>query len=400
MNHESITQFPAADCLPTDGLFVGRAWVPAGLAHKNIAGPHVICSEGGEVFDLSESFFTVTQILNAEDALAAVRRATRRRLCDVKTLLQNSLFPNVGESLERCERPVLLSPNDLQAVKACGVTFVRSLFERVIEERTGGDKSKAQELRALITETIGGSLRDIEPGSEKAMALKAKLLSEGIWAQYLEVGMGKDAEAFTKAQPTSAVGFGARVGVLADSAWNNPEPEVVLAVSSTGKIQGATLGNDVNLRDYEGRSALLLGEAKDQNGSCSIGPMIRLFDDSFSLKQVEAAELTLRIEGEDGFRLEDWNRMAEISRSPQALVAQTCGANHQYPDGFMLFLGTMFAPTVDRDGPGEGFTHHIGDRVEISTPPLGKLVNWVDHCDKLPPWEFGLQAYLEYTRQR
>jgi fumarylacetoacetate (FAA) hydrolase family protein len=252
----------------------------------------------------------------------------------------------------------------------------------------------------VILESLGGSLKDIHPGSERAMALKARLQAEGIWSQYLEVGIGPNAEVFTKNQPTATVGFGAQVGVLADSAWNNPEPEVVLAVSPTGKIHGAALGNDVNLRDYEGRSALLLGEAKDQNGSCAIGPLIRLFDDDFTLADVEQAEVSLRILGEDGFELVDASRMSEISRSPESLVAQACGSNHQYPDGFMLFLGTMFAPSQDRAAPGQGFTHQIGDRVEISSPRLGKLVNWVNHCDQIPPWTFGLRAYLDFARRR
>src|SRR5690606_27366505 len=107
--------------------------------------------------------------------------------------------------------------------------------------------------------------------------------SAGVWSQYLEVAIGKDAEIFTKTQPMASVGFGAQIGIHPESHWNNPEPEVVLAVARTGKIRGATLGNDVNLRDYEGRSALLLGEAKDQNASCAIGPFIRLFDETFSL---------------------------------------------------------------------------------------------------------------------
>jgi fumarylacetoacetate (FAA) hydrolase family protein len=274
------------------------------------------------------------------------------------------------------------------------------LLERVIEERTRGDRQQADQLRGLILDTLGGSLKDIDPGSERAMALKDRLQAEGVWSQYLEVGIGPNAEVFTKCQPTAAVGFGAQIGVLANSAWNNPEPEVVLAVSPSGKIHGAALGNDVNLRDYEGRSALLLGEAKDQNASCAIGPFIRLFDDEFTLADVEQAELSLTISGADGFTLSDASRMSEISRSPESLVAQVCGANHQYPDGFMLFLGTMFAPTKDRGQAGQGFTHHVGDRVEIASPKLGKLVNWVNHCDQIPRWEFGLRSYLDFARCR
>ena len=396
----TVTDFRCDDCLPDEGIWVGRAWLPAPLAYKAIAGPHVVGMENCEVFDLSERYITVSELLAADAPASAIRSAPRRSLGDVNTLLSNSLFHRVGNSLEKSVTPSLLSPTDLAAVKACGVTFVRSLLERVIEERTRGDRSQADLLRGLILETLGGSLKDVDPGSERAMALKARLQAEGIWSQYLEVGIGPDAEVFTKIQPTAAVGFGAQVGVLAASAWNNPEPEIVLAVSPTGKIHGAALGNDVNLRDYEGRSALLLGEAKDQNGSCAIGPLIRLFDGDFTLADIERAEVTLRVVGEDGFELADSSRMEEISRSPESLVAQVCGANHQYPDGFMLFLGTMFAPTKDRDAPGQGFTHHVGDRVEISSPRLGKLVNWVNHCDQLPPWTFGLGAYLDLARQR
>jgi len=399
-NLHTVTDFRCENCLPKEGTWVGRAWLPAPLAHRGVAGPHVCAVETGQVFDLSEHFFTLSKLLSADDPLAAVRSAPRRALGDVNDLLGRSQFHQVRPSIEESAAPVLLSPTDLAAVKACGVTFVRSLLERVIEERTRGDRGQADVLRGLILDTLGGSLKDVQPGSERAMALKARLQAEGIWSQYLEVGIGPDAEVFTKCQPTAAVGFGARIGVLADSAWNNPEPEIVLAVSPSGTIQGATLGNDVNLRDYEGRSALLLGEAKDQNGSCAMGPFIRLFDGDFTLADVERAEVSLRVVGEDGFELVDSNRMAEISRSPASLVAQVCGANHQYPDGFMLFLGTMFAPTKDRDAPGAGFTHHVGDRVEISSPRLGKLVNWVSHCSELPPWTFGLRAYLDFARRR
>jgi fumarylacetoacetate (FAA) hydrolase family protein len=403
MTHDrirTVTDFRCDDCLPDEGIWVGRAWLPAPLAFKGIAGPHVVGVENGEVFDLSERYLTVSELLATDDPVAAIRSAPRCSLGDVNTLLANSLFHRLGNSLEESATPTLLGPTDLAAVKACGVTFVRSLLERVIEERTRGDRTQADTLRGLILETLGGSLQDIQPGSERAMALKSRLQAEGIWSQYLEVGIGPNAEVFTKNQPTASVGFGSQIGVLADSAWNNPEPEIVLAVSPTGKIQGAALGNDVNLRDYEGRSALLLGEAKDQNGSCAIGPFIRLFDGDFTLADVERAEVTLCVAGEDGFELVDCNRMAEISRSPASLIAQVCSANHQYPDGFMLFLGTMFAPTKDRDAPGQGFTHHVGDRVEISSPRLGTLVNWVNHCDQIPPWTFGLRAYLELARRR
>jgi fumarylacetoacetate (FAA) hydrolase family protein len=396
----TVAEFRCENCLPHEGIWVGRAWSPASVAYQGIAGPHVIGVEKGQVFDLSERFLTVSELLASDDPVAAVRSASGRPLGDVSALFENSLFHRVGDRLEAAAKPTLLSPTDLSAVKACGVTFVRSLLERVIEERTRGDRSRAESLRGLILETIGGSLKDIEPGSERAMALKTRLQAEGIWSQYLEVGIGPDAEVFTKCQPTAAVGFGAQVGVLETSVWNNPEPEIVLAVSPTGKIQGAALGNDVNLRDIEGRSALLLGEAKDQNGSCSIGPLIRLFDGDFALSDVEQAEVGLRVVGTDGFELVDANRMAEISRSPASLVAQVCSENHQYPDGFMLFLGTMFAPTKDRGEAAQGFTHHVGDRVEISSPRLGRLVNWVNYCDRIPPWTFGLRAYVELARKR
>jgi fumarylacetoacetate (FAA) hydrolase family protein len=396
----TVTDFHCEDCLPDEGIWVGRAWLPAPLAYRHVAGPHVVVVEDGNVFNLSERFLTVSELLATDEPIPAIQSAPRRSLGSVNTLFSNSLFPWVGNPIETSAAPVMLSPCDLAAVKACGVTFVRSLLERVIEERTRGDRGQADVLRGMILESLGGSLKDIDPGSERAMALKARLQAEGIWSQYLEVGIGPDAEVFTKNQPTATVGFGAQIGILAASAWNNPEPEVVLAVSPAGKIQGAALGNDVNLRDYEGRSALLLGEAKDQNGSCAIGPFIRLFDNDFTLADVEQAEVALRVVGADGFELVDANRMAEISRSPASLVAQVCGANHQYPDGFMLFLGTMFAPTKDRDAPGQGFTHHVGDRVEISSPRLGKLVNWVNHCDQLPPWTFGLRYYLEFALRR
>lgn len=296
--------------------------------------------------------------------------------------------------------PALLAPCDLQAIKACGVTFARSMIERVIEERAAGDANAAADIRTRIAARIGDSLANIRPGSPEAAAVKAALIEEGLWSQYLEVGIGPDAEVFTKAQPMSAVGHGADVGILAGSDWNNPEPEVVLAVSSQGRIVGACLGNDVNLRDIEGRSALLLGKAKDNNASCAIGPMIRLFDADFGLDDIRAATLDLTVTGTDGFVLHGSSAMAQISRDPADLVAQTIGRHHQYPDGLMLFLGTLFAPTEDRDAPGRGFTHRIGDVVTISAAGLGQLRNRVALATDCAEWAFGASHLMRNLAAR
>jgi fumarylacetoacetate (FAA) hydrolase family protein len=293
-----------------------------------------------------------------------------------------------------------LAPCDLQPVKACGVTFARSMVERVIEERAAGDPARAEQVRARIGAAIGDSLRNIRPGSDEAARAKAALVAEGLWSQYLEVGIGPDAEVFSKAQALAAVGPGAEIGLHPVSRWNNPEPEVVLAVSSRGRIVGATLGNDVNLRDVEGRSALLLSKAKDNNASCAIGPMLRLFDEGFTLDHVRSAELTLTVEGPEGYRLDGRSSMKEISRDPEDLVAQTIGRHHQYPDGLMLFLGTLFAPNDDRDHPGEGFTHKIGDRVTIASPGLGRLVNTVRLATECRPWTFGTAALMRNLNAR
>ncbi len=274
------------------------------------------------------------------------------------------------------------------------MTFVTSMIERVIEERAGGDPALADSLRRSLLPLVGGDLSHVRPGSEEAARVKAALQEKGLWSQYLEVGIGPDAEIFTKAQPMSAVGCGAEIGIHPGSAWNNPEPEIALAVNSRGEIRGATLANDVNLRDFEGRSALLLAKAKDNNASCALGPFIRLFDDRFTLKDVEQCEVRLDIEGPEGPVLSAASRMSQISRSPADLVAQTIGPNHQYPDGLMLLLGTMFAPIQDRHEPGQGFTHEIGDRVTISTPEIGALINWVTYSDKATPWTFGVSALM------
>jgi fumarylacetoacetate (FAA) hydrolase family protein len=290
------------------------------------------------------------------------------------------------------EGEMLLAPCDLQAIKASGVTFAASLIERILEERSRGDLAQATQLRERLTAALGGSIVGIEPGTEQARKAKALLIENGLWSQYLEVGIGPDAEIFTKAQPMSAVGCGAEIGLHPDSGWNNSEPEIVLAISSRGDIIGATLGNDLSLRDFEGRSALLLGRAKDNNASCAIGPFVRLFDDTFGLDDVRNAEVHVRVTGPDQFEEEGTNCMSEISRDPTDLVSATIGPDHQYPDGLMLFLGTMFVPTRDRDGAGSGFTHKIGDLVRISSPKLGSLVNVVTTCDRAPSWSFGVRA--------
>ncbi|MDF3919198.1 fumarylacetoacetate hydrolase family protein [Salinicola sp. LHM] len=382
------------NCLPEDAdqaLLVGRVWL---TSDDGRAGPALVALRGDVLVDLSEHVSTMADLLERDDAAWVAREAPGNSVGTLTDVLANSH----GDAPRA---PYLLAPCDVQAIKACGVTFAVSLLERVIEEQAGGDLKRAAELRQEIQSLIGGDLSRIKPGSEEAMALKAELQARGGWSQYMEVGIGPDAEVFSKAQPLSAVGHGARVGLHPASEWNNPEPEIVLAVDAQGKVRGATLGNDVNLRDVEGRSALLLGKAKDNNASCSIGPFIRLFDDHFGIDDVRNAQVSLRIEGaDDDFLLEGQSDMREISRDPLDLVAQTYGAHHQYPDGFMLFLGTMFSPIQDRDGEGQGFTHHIGDRVTISTPRLGTLSNVVDRSDRLPPWTFGIRALLAHLGQR
>ncbi|PIF19017.1 MULTISPECIES: fumarylacetoacetate hydrolase family protein [unclassified Acidovorax] len=383
----------ALQVLPDDGLqgkLVGRVWVPNGV----VPGPAVVALRPDGVFDLSAHYPTMSTLLDTLAPAEAARSATGQYLCSVEDLLANSL-PGARDT----SRPWLLAPCDLQVVKAAGVTFAASLIERVIEEQARGDAIRAQGLRSQVIGLIGQNLADIRPGSPEAMRLKALLQDKGLWSQYLEVGIGPDAEVFTKAPVLASVGCGDDIGIRSDSAWNNPEPEVVLAVNSRGQIVGATLGNDVNLRDIEGRSALLLGKAKDNNASCALGPFLRLFDGSFGLEQVRNETVHLRVAGADGFELRGINTMASISRDPTDLVAQTLAA-HQYPDGFMLFLGTLFAPIEDRGQPGGGFTHHLGDLVSIQSAWLGGLHNRVAHSEAAPPWRFGLRAFMANLAQR
>ncbi len=376
--------------LPAGGTFVGRVW------RADRRGPSVAVVREGRVFDITcRAFPTVRDLLELDDPLAAARAEKGEDVGALADIAAQSVEPE-GDG-----RPVrLLAPCDLQAVKACGVTFARSMIERVIEEQAAGDPQMALKIRERVGTIIGDSLRNLKAGSEQAAKVKAALIEEGVWSQYLEVGIGPDAEVFSKAQAMSSVGWGASVGLHPVSRWNNPEPEVVLAVDSRGRVKGATLGNDVNLRDVEGRSALLLSKAKDNNASSAIGPFIRLFDERFGMDDVREAELDLRIEGEDGYRLDGHSSMREISRDPLDLVAQTVGRHHQYPDGFVLYLGTLFAPVEDRDVEGEGFTHKIGDRVAISTPALGTLFNVVRLSTECPPWTFGTAALMRNLAER
>ncbi len=383
----------AEDSLPADAeraLMVGRVFDPS------VGGPTLVRVERNAVFDLSPIAPTASQMLELPDAARAIAAARGlRRLGSTADILANSVSD--GRDLAR---PWFLAPCDLQALKASGVTFVASMLERVIEEQARGDPAKADAVRSSIVAVIGDNLRAVRPGSPEAARLKDLLVDAGAWSQYLEVGIGPDAEIFTKSQPMSAVGTGADIGIHPESQWNNPEPEVVLAVNSRGETVGATLGNDVNLRDFEGRSALLLGKAKDNNASCAIGPFIRLFDGIFTIDDVRRAHLAMRVEGPDGFALDGASSIAEISRDPLDLVGQAIGANHQYPDGVMLFLGTMFAPTKDRHGPGQGFTHVVGDIVTVATPMLGALVNRVDTTDRIAPWTFGAAALMMNLAKR
>ena len=369
------------------GCFIGRIWDNS----KN--GPCLIRIKDGNVYDItSKEIPTVRDLLELEDIKKYLNNVQGIKLISVEKLFELSFKKNSEYHL--------LAPCDFQAIKACGVTFAKSMVERVIEERAAGDPKKAESLRNHIGGLIGDSLQNIIPGSDKALEVKSALIKEGLWSQYLEVGIGKDAEVFTKAQTLSSVGFGAEVGLNPISNWNNPEPEIVLAVNSKGIIKGATLGNDVNLRDVEGRSALLLGKAKDNNASCSIGPFIRLFDETYSIDDMKSSHITLKVEGEDGYILNGSSSMSEISRDPEDLVNQTIGKHHQYPDGFMLFLGTLFAPTEDRDVEGEGFTHKIGDKVTISEPHLGELINFVNLSTACPQWDFGIASMIKNLSKR
>ena len=369
------------------GTFLGRVWSPA------VQGPCVVTLRDGRVIDItSQTAPTVRDICEMEAPAHYVSAAPGTDI--------GSLAEIAAAEPGNLDQMHFLAPCDLQSVKACGVTFAGSMVERVIEERAAGDPQLAASIRARVGAVIGDSLRNVKPGSEDATRVKAALMEEGLWSQYLEVGIGPDAEVFSKAQVLSSVGAGAQVGLHPISKWNNPEPEIVLAVSSAGRIVGATLGNDVNLRDVEGRSALLLSKAKDNNASCAIGPMIRLFDDGFGLDDVRSAELTMKVEGLDGFVLEGHSSMREISRDPEDLVRQTVGRHHQYPDGFVLFLGTLFAPTQDRDEPGEGFTHKLGDVVSISCPGLGTLSNEVRLSTECRAWTFGISHLMRNLASR
>ncbi|QIO08947.1 fumarylacetoacetate hydrolase family protein [Acinetobacter lanii] len=378
--------------LPTDGTqgcLIGRAWIP-----HHIAGPSPVLLKDDQVFDLSSEFSTISELLEIDHPAQVLANLELPSVGRIDDLLANTTDnPNPSQAY-------FLAPIDLQVIKAAGVTFAASMLERVIEEQAAGDADKAQNIRQVVQSVIGDSLRSIQPGSDKALELKQYLIEQNMWSQYLEVGIGTDAEIFTKAPVLAAVGTGQNIGIHPKSEWNNPEPEVVLVANSQGKILGATLGNDVNLRDFEGRSALLLSKAKDNNASCAIGPFIRLFDDSFNLDDVRACDVELEIKGTDDFVLKGLSSMSQISRDPADLAQQTLNENHQYPDGFVLFLGTLFAPTQDREKLGGGFTHKVDDVVRIHSPKLGTLYNTVTTSDKAKPWNFGISSLIRNLKQR
>jgi fumarylacetoacetate (FAA) hydrolase family protein len=372
--------------LPDDAAnaaLAGRVWRP------ELNGPSVATLRDGALFDISSTFPTMRDLCEAADPAAAMRAAKGELIGHLDPILANT----VPEDRDHA-KPWLLAPIDLQAIKAAGVTFAVSMIERVIEERARGNPDAATAIRAEVRRLVGDDLSKLKPGSAEAMALKQVLIGQGAWSQYLEVGIGPDAEIFTKSQPMAAIGTAAEAGVHPGSTWNNPEPEIVLAVASDGRIVGAALGNDVNLRDVEGRSALLLGKAKDNNASCAIGPFLRFFDAGFSLDDIRRTVISLTVEGADDFRLEGSSSIARISRDPADLVAQMLNAHHRYPDGAVLFLGTMFAPTEDRDTPGQGFTHKTGDIVTIAATKLGRLVNRIAPTDACEAWSFGVGALM------
>ncbi len=390
-------EFFVANVLPVDAnraTLIGRAWIPG-----RDAGPSPVLIAQDMAWDLARVVPTVSELLNMQDpakvAFDAMSSGWARPVGAISDLIANS-----HADRRDAAKPYLLAPCDLQALRACGVTFVSSMLERVIEEHAQGDVDKADEIRRSIGEEIGAEIRTVKPGSPEAMRAKESLMKRDLWSQYLEVGIGPDAEVFNKSQPMSAVGLGAEIGVRADSSWNNPEPEVVLAINRAGRVVGATLGNDVNLRDFEGRSALLLGKAKDNNGSCAIGPFIRLFDRHYGIDALRKTHIHIEIDGPGGYKLSGESHLANISRDPLDLAAQAVNRTHQYPDGTMLFLGTQFAPVQDRDQPGKGFTHKTGDIVSIRADTLGMLVNRVNYCHKVLPWTYGLTDLMRNLAAR
>jgi fumarylacetoacetate (FAA) hydrolase family protein len=383
--------------LPDDhdrATLVGRAWVPGPLA-----GPSPVLIAKGKVFDLSQVVPTCADLMNSDDPVALVRNGVESGRASLLGQV-GDLLANSAADRRNPDRPYFLSPVDLQAVRACGVTFIASMLERVIEEQAKGDPAGAEAIRKNLIDEIGGELRAIKPGSPGAMRVKESLVKRNMWSQYLEVGIGPDAEVFNKAQPMSAVGTGAEIGVLAASSWNNPEPEVVLVVNAKGSVVGGMLGNDVNLRDFEGRSALLLGRAKDNNASCALGPFIRLLDRHFTIDDLRRSKIEIRVQGTDGFSVEGNYSLTQISRDPLDLVSQALNRNHQYPDGIVLFMGTAFAPTQDRGEPGHGFTHKLGDVVTVRCASFGALSNRINHCDRIEPWTFGVSELMRNLSAR
>ena len=389
LHHLTLTPHQTLPADGTTGALAGRIWRP------DVSGPSVVAIRAEGVFDISKQFPTMHDLCEQKDPAQTMRAAGGALVCDLASLLANTAEENRDP-----QKPWLLAPIDLQTIKAAGVTFAISMLERVIEEKARGNPSAAAAIRKEITGLVGDDLSKLKPGSPEAMHLKEVLIKQGAWSQYLEVGIGPDAEIFTKAPTMSAIGTGFDAGLHPMSNWNNPEPEVVLVIASDGRIVGGTLGNDVNLRDVEGRSALLLGKAKDNNASASLGPFIRFFDDSFTLDQMRRCVLSLRVDGPEGYVMKGASRLDQISRDYTDLASQMLNRNHQYPDGAVLYTGTLFAPIDDRDHPGEGFTHKIGDIVTITTPELGTLVNRMKRSDDCAPWTFGITDLMRNLSKR
>jgi len=355
------------------GTFFGRAMVPG------VGASVVALNSHGNLIDITP-FVVASSVLCNNPRMLEVLREAREH---------GENIGGIGEVLANTNRsdnqvPYFLAPIDFQAAVGAGVTYINSWLERVVSAHP-----KLPDLRAQLIAIIGGDNLVVKPGSDTAQKVMEFLESMGIDDDYTKPAFGTHAEIFDKAMSCDAVGPG-HISMRTDAPKRGAPPtavgsesELILIVNKNAKIVGYTVGNDFSAGGFENASHLYLPKAKHYDGSAGMSPLVRVPDESFTAENATSLNITLFVEGRDGFVLRAARKegqvgllspgrsysTGEISRPHTELADQALAVNrHEF--GRAVYCGAGYIPTMNREDPERPtkfneFTHRPGDTVSI-----------------------------------